>query len=66
MAVVRTQQDDTVDLIAWRHYGDTSMVEAILAANPGLAAHGATLPLGLAVTLPPAVKPTSRTITLWD
>ena len=65
MPIVRTQQDDTVDLIAYRHYGDTSMVEAILAANPGLAAHGATLPLGLAVTLPPAVKPTRRTITLW-
>ncbi|WP_372395126.1 tail protein X (plasmid) [Azospirillum sp. HJ39] len=66
MATVRTQQGDTVDLVALRHYGDTTMVEAILAANPGLSAHGAKLPHGLAITLPPA-KPRTRpaTITLW-
>lgn len=66
MAVVRTQQGDTVDLVALRHYGDTRMVEAILAANPGLSAHGATLPLGVSVTLPPAEVKTRQAITLWD
>lgn len=65
MAVVLTQQGDTVDLVALRHYGDTTMVEAILDANPGLAAHGVTLPLGLRVTLPPAVPKTRQTVTLW-
>lgn len=65
-AIVRTQQNDTADLIALRHYGDTRMVEAILAANPGLSAHGATLPLGLPVTLPPPAQKTRQTVTLWD
>jgi len=66
MATVLTQQDDTVDLVALRHYGSTTMVEAILAANPGLSAHGAKLPHGLTVTLPPAkAKSRPAPITLW-
>lgn len=64
--IVRTQQGDTVDQLALRHYGTTTMVEAILAANPGLAAHGATLPQGLPVTLPPAVQKSRTTVKLWD
>jgi len=66
MPVVRTQQGDTVDQVSLRHYGHTRMVEAILVANPGLAAHGATLPLGLAVTLPAETTKTKTTVNLWD
>lgn len=50
----RTRAGDTVDLIAWRHYGTTAggVVEQVLAANPGLADRGAQLPGGLIVLLP--------------
>ncbi|MGY0794304.1 tail protein X [Azospirillum argentinense] len=66
MTTVRTQQGDTVDLVALRHYGDAAMVEAILAANPGLAARGPVLPIGTPITLPPvATKARTPTITLW-
>lgn len=64
--IIRTQQNDTVDLIALRHYGDTGMVEAILRANPGLASRGPILPIGVPITLPPAAaKSRPPTITLW-
>lgn len=67
MAATYARQGDTVDLIALRAYGDTAMVEAILAANPGLAARGPVLPLGTPVELPPAQLKTRRqTVTLWD
>ncbi len=63
----RAHQGDTVDLMAYRHYGSTDMAEAILLANPGLAALGPVLPHGTLVVLPPALPPTPRpAITLWD
>lgn len=65
---VRALQGDTVDAICWRHYGATlGKTEAVLAANPGLAAHGPVLPQGLAVRLPQAAPaPQKTTIKLWD
>lgn len=66
---VRTQQGDTVDLLCWRHLGTTGEVtEATLAMNPGLAAHGPTLPMGLLVTLPdlPTAPTATQTVKLWD
>jgi len=66
MGLIRARQGDTVDLIAWREYADTAMGEAILAANPGLAARGVILPQGTPVRLPAASKPPpSPTYTLW-
>lgn len=61
-------QGDTVDLICRRAYGDESeLVEAVLEANPGLAAIGPVLPIGTFVRLPDLVKPaTLPEITLWD
>ncbi|WP_315743084.1 tail protein X [Bradyrhizobium sp. SZCCHNR1075] len=48
-----TQEGDTVDLIAWNRFGVThGATEAILRANPGLAAAGTKLPEGLVVTIP--------------
>jgi phage tail protein X len=48
-----TIEGDTVDLIAWNHYGATrDAAEAILRANPGLAAAGTKLPQGMKITLP--------------
>lgn len=66
---VRAQQGDTVDLLCWRHLGATAEVtEAALALNPGLAAHGNTIPMGTLVTLPdlPTAPTATQTITLWD
>lgn len=66
MQTVRAQQGDTVDLIAYRHYGDSTMVEAILDANPGLAKHGTHLPHGLQVKLPERKVTPKRGVNLWD
>ncbi|WP_022955777.1 tail protein X [Perlucidibaca piscinae] len=67
---VRALQGDTVDLIAWRHFGRTAgVVEQILELNRGLAAAGVILPEGHMVTLPdeaPAVDVTSQLVQLWD
>lgn len=66
---VRAQQGDTVDQLCQRHLKTTSGVtEATYALNPGLASHGPTLPLGLAVTLPdpPTAPAASQIISLWD
>lgn len=44
----------TLDLILWRRYGvrGRSLVEAALAANPGLAMLGPELPLGTVIIIP--------------
>ena len=49
-------------------YGRTQgAVEAVLAANPGLAEYGAILPHGTAVILPDiAAAPVAETVSLWD
>lgn len=54
MITYTTKDGDTVDLIAWRHYGTTSgrVVEQILEENLNLAAQGPLLPAGLSVVLP--------------
>lgn len=46
-------QGDTVDLVCWRVYGRThGAVEAVFAANPGLADYGVVLPLGTVIEMP--------------
>ncbi|MFV5433710.1 tail protein X [Acinetobacter towneri] len=62
-------QNDTVDLICWRHYGRTSgVVEAVLEANPALAEQGPILTIGTSVVLPEinTQQQTAQTISLWD
>lgn len=50
---VRAQQGDTVDQLCQRHLGTTAGVtEVTYTLNPGIAALGPVLPLGLLVTLP--------------
>ncbi|WP_434771148.1 tail protein X [Pseudomonas entomophila] len=65
---IRTQQHDTVDTLCWRHYGSTQgLVEAVLAANSGLAEHGPFLPAGLRVDLPTVrtAAPERPMVNLW-
>ncbi|RGE46119.1 phage tail protein [Comamonas testosteroni] len=65
---VRTIQGETVDALCWRHYGRTlGMTEAVLQANPGLAAKGLILPQGLLVSMPDLPTPQPKPIVqLWD
>ena len=69
MTTIRARQGDMVDAICRRVYGDESgFVEAVLDANPGLAALGPILPEGTLVVLPEAQpEPTQEPlVTLWD
>lgn len=63
-----TNQGEMADIICRRTYGDESgYVEAVLAANPGLAAKGPVLPMGTSVVLPDIeVSTETRVIKLWD
>ncbi|WP_186078686.1 tail protein X [Burkholderia gladioli] len=66
---VRANQNETVDALCWRVYGRTDgVVEAVLEANPGLAALGPFLPVGHEVDLPdPAgVVGTAPLVQLFD
>jgi len=67
MAEAIAQQNDTLDLICWRHYGRTGAVtEAALKANPGLAELDPVLPHGQRVLLPDDVPaPVKETVNLW-
>ena len=66
---LRTQQNDTVDALCWRHYGRTAgVVEAVLDANPGLADRGAVLQAGVLVNLPEiqTSAPERQMVNLWE
>lgn len=65
---LRTIQGETVDALCWRHYGRTlGMTEAVLNANPGLAALGLVLPQGMLVVMPSLPQAQPKPITqLWD
>ena len=64
-----TKQGETVDLACLSAYGRTDAVtEAVLLANPGLAALGPVLPMGTQITMPgisPAVT-APKLASLWD
>ena len=68
--LVRAHAGDTVDALCWRHLGRTlGVTEAVLNANPGLAAVGVTLPAGHRVEIPDTiidVRTTARINKLWD
>lgn len=64
----RTRPGDMLDWICTQYYGERPRaVEAVLDANPGLAAYGPVLPAGLEIELPD-LGPTEDTslINLWD
>ncbi|MCA0905120.1 tail protein X [Ruegeria marisrubri] len=63
-----SKDGDVLDEVVFAHYGDTSggKVEAVLAANPGLAALGATFNAGVTVFLPDLEQDTQiETDQLW-
>ncbi len=64
-----TRQGEMVDAICRRVYGDESgYVEAVLNANPGLAALGPVLPIRTSVVLPDLSRaaPERKIVSLWD
>ena len=64
-----TKAGDTVDYIAWRHYGrqDGHVVALLLSANSGLADNGPLLPSGVTVNLPAMPEPEKQNgLRLWD
>lgn len=67
--VIYARQGDTLDGLIWRARRlDAANLPAVLAANPGLAALGAVLPAGIAVTLPDTAPASTvrDIIQLWD
>ncbi|WP_294356119.1 tail protein X [uncultured Sphingomonas sp.] len=66
------QQGDTLDALLWRarRLGSPALA-TVLAANPGLAALGTTLPAGTRVTVPATLTtrdttPVRDMVQLWD
>lgn len=52
-----TEQGDQLDHLCWRHYGhEWDTPEAVLAANPGLAAHGPLFARGVTIHFPAIEK----------
>lgn len=50
---VVSQPGDSIDLICWRHLGQSEAVtEQALELNPSIAAAGPIIPAGSAITLP--------------
>lgn len=70
MASYTTSQGDRLDWVCFKYYGTErgGTVEAVLAANRGLADYGADLPAGLTIDLPDLPAPAAEvdTIRLWD
>jgi phage tail protein X len=69
MTSYTTHQNEMIDAICRQVYGDESgYVEAVLAANPGLAALATPLPIGTVVFLPEIAKAAEvvTVVSLWD
>lgn len=67
---VRAVQGESVDQLVWRiNGGGPSVVQAVLAANIGLAGEGPQLAEGRIVTIPDTVSPSAEPVALvnlWD
>lgn len=68
MTTTTAKPFETVDQVCRRIYGDESgYVEAVLAANPGLATLPVRLPAGTVIVLPEvAAAVTDPVVKLWD
>lgn len=65
----QTKDGDTIDYIAWKHYGTPNQLvtEQLLRANKGLSRASSILPAGMMVVLP-EIDTTEKTKgkKLWD
>ncbi|WP_242221734.1 tail protein X [Shinella zoogloeoides] len=68
-SIYTTKQGQTVDLACQDFYGRTrDVTEAVLDANPGIAALGAVLPIGTVLVMPDIdTRPVARPlVSLWE
>lgn len=66
---VEALQGEALDALVWRATGlGSPAIEAVLAANPGLAAFGRALPMGAPVLIPDAAEVPAEApmLQLWD
>jgi len=67
---LHARQGDTLDELLWRERGlGADALDAVLAANPGLADFGPVLPIGTPVTIPTIAAPTVQVreiVQLWS
>jgi phage tail protein X len=67
---ITARAGDTLDGLIWRERGlGIDDCPRVLAANPGIAALGATLPAGTSVTIPATAAPAAPVrdiVQLWD
>jgi phage tail protein X len=66
MVIYTTKENDILDWICWKHYGTTTVLEQVLAANPNLTDE--KLPAGVVVKLPyiALIKNKKQEIKLWS
>jgi phage tail protein X len=66
MVTYTTKEGDVLDWICWKHYGTTSVLEQVLAANPTLTDE--KLPAGVVVQLPyiASIKNRKQEVRLWS
>ena len=68
-SIYRTIDGDMLDVICLSHYGHANRyVEAVLAANSGLADQGPVLPAGIIIALPDLIELNHQkaAVRLWD
>lgn len=65
--IVTTRENDSVDSVLWRIFGNTDCLVEVLETN-AKACEKAILPAGVHLVLPdvPTPKPPKQTIKLWD
>lgn len=62
----RTSDQDRVDLIAWKVYGDAKHTQTIYESNPHLRDQPILLPAGVVLELPEIKQEPKPTIELWS
>lgn len=64
---IRTSDKDRLDTLCYRYYGRLNgTVEAVIAANPGLAAMPQPFESGIIITLPDLPVPVEKQVQLWS
>jgi phage tail protein X len=64
--IYRCKEGDMLDWICWKHYGrQSTAVEAVLEANPGLAEEGPMFSAGTLITLPDLEEPELDIVRIW-
>lgn len=69
MTQYRTKENDMIDAICYRYYGEQSgVVEQVFAANQNLSRLPEQLPAGLFIELPPLINPSKdcTPLRLWQ